>query len=229
MTRAALYLVAACLLVVLLLWTRYQYQQQFDSLNSIIKEQNGVITYWQTEAGKVASTKPAAEIMKSDLNDHYPEIVKEIKDLRIEIKNLRAISKASFEAIGEGKIKIIHDTIELPGYIPFIRDSVFIDDHYMKLKAQVIPGTHDSYLAYKYIYQDTVIAAVAWKRKGWFGKRSLEGTFRLSNPKARAISQTSILISEKPKRFYVGVGASYNPFTNTFAPSVHAGMAIIKF
>lgn len=223
--KAALYILAALLILGLLLWMRHQYQQQFDALNSIIKEQNGVITYWQTEAGKVASTKPAAEISKSDLEEHYADITADLKDMQIKLSGVRAVLKAVVEAQGQGVVQVIHDTIYQPGAVPVILDSILIDDSYLQLSGRL----KDSEFRYKYSYQDTIVAAVAWKKKGWLGKRSLEGTFRLSNPAARAISQTSILIREKPKRFYLGVGVAYNPFTNTFAPGMNAGFALIRF
>lgn len=220
------YLLAIFALVIaFLLWRDSRKTAERDSLRSALREKEDTIRYFKTESGKTAATKITAEVSKDDLQDHYPEIVAELKDLKIQVKNVRAVLKATIEAKGEGIPIIIRDTVRVATELKS-RDSLFVNDGYLNFRSS-ISFTEDA--GYKYTYQDSILFALVRKRKGLFGKKELFGQVRMSNHNSRSVGQTSILISERPKRFYVGAGVSYNPFTNSFAPSVHAGYSLIRF
>ena len=69
-TETTLWLALAVAILGFSIWLQRRYQDQVDSLNSIIREQEAIITYLKTESGKTVSTKPAAEITKEDL-EHF--------------------------------------------------------------------------------------------------------------------------------------------------------------
>lgn len=204
---------------------------KLDSAQSLIREKDAKIEYWKTESGKTVSSKPAAEITKADLKEHYQDLAADLKDMQIKLNQVKAVLKASLEAKGSGVIKVVHDTIvvSLAGTDTSAAvDSLFIDDGYLHLKGFI---TRSAGSMYSYTYQDSILFAMVRKRKGLglFRKSILYGQVRMSNPNSRAVGQTSILISERPKRFYIGVGASYNPFTNRLEPGVQAGYRLIQF
>lgn len=198
---------------------------KLDSAQSVILEKDAKIEYWKSESGKTVSSKPAAEITKADLQKHYQDLAADLKDMQIKLNQVKAVLKAVVEAKGQGIVSIVHDTIEVPGAVPIVLDSIFIDDSYLSLKG----GIKNQQFGYKYTYSDSILFALVRKRKGLFGKSTLYGEVRMSNPNSRAVGQTSILIRERPKRFYIGVGASYNPFTNRLEPGVQAGYRLIQF
>lgn len=198
---------------------------KLDSAESVIREKDAKIDYWRTEAGKTVSSKPAAEITKADLQEHYHDVAADLKDMQIKLNQVKAVLRAVVEAKGEGIVRIIRDTVRVATGLES-RDSLFVDDGFLDFRSS-ISFTEDA--GYKYTYQDSILFALVRKKKGLFGKKELYGQVRMSNPSSRAIGQTSILISERQKRFYVGVGASYNPFTNQLEPGVQAGYKLISF
>jgi hypothetical protein len=214
--------------IAFLLWRLNRVAGKLERTDSVLSEKTDSIRYWKSRSGKTVASKTAAEISPREIDKHYQDISAELKDMRIKLSQVRAVLKASIEATGEGKVIIVRDTIFAPGYVPFIQDSVFIDDSYLRLKAQVIPGTNESYLAYKYTYSDTVLWAAYDKKKWIFGNERLYADFRLSNPNARAVNMTSVLIRQRDKRFNVSIGAGYDPFTNQVRPGIYLGYSLIR-
>lgn len=209
-----------------LLWRDSRRTAERDSLKSALQEKEDTIRYFKTQSGRTASVKVAAEVSREDLENHYPELVSRIKDLEINIKNLRAITSAGFQARGSGLAKVIRDTIYLPGVAPVVQDSININDGYLSMNGRV----KDGHLRYQYAYQDSIIFSVSGKKKWLFGKETLQGTARMSNPNARVTNQNAILMQgARDKRLVISVGVGYSPFGNQFYPSVHAGYALLRF
>src|SRR5687768_14540197 len=200
------YLIAAMALVIaFLVWRTAKLTENLASTKQILLEKETAISAFKSQSGKTVTEKPAAEINKSDLDKHYQDLAADLKDMRIKLNSVRAVLKASIEAKGEGTVTIVHDTVRVPGMPPVSADSLFIDDGYLSLKAG-IPGR------YRYLYQDSIVMAIAGKKKWLFGKETLWGSARMSNPNSRALNQTAILIQgRRDKRFYVGIGANYDP------------------
>lgn len=224
------FLASMALVIAFLIWRLSVVNRKLDSSNSALTEKSDSIRYFRSAIGKQVAVKSAAEVTKEDLKEHYQDLAAKLKDMEVKISSIRAVSESSIEATGEGTVIIIRDTIRLPGHIPFIQDSVFIDDSYLKLRAQIIPGTRDSYLAYRYTYQDTIVMSISGKKKWLLGKETLIGSARLSNPSANVTNMTSILVKQpRDKRFVLSVGVIYDPFSNRFAPGLSCGYALLKF
>lgn len=200
---------------------------KLDSAQSLIREKDAKIEYWKTESGKTVSSKPAAEITKADLEQHYADLAETLKrDMEIKLNRLTAVLNARIEAVGHGVPVIVRDTIRLPGGAVMSSDSLFVRDGFLDFRSS-ISFTEDA--GYKYTYSDSILFALVRKRKGLFGKSTLYGQVRMSNPNSRAVGQTSILISERPKRFYIGAGVNYDPFQNRITPGIQAGWRLIAF
>jgi uncharacterized protein DUF6549 len=218
----------ALLIMVLIFLYAWNLRSKLESATSVLQEKDAQLTYFKANSGKTVSEKPGAEISRQDFEKHYSDLAADLKDLKVKIRSLNAVFKAAIEAKGEGVVTIVRDTVRLPGYIPFIMDSVFIDDSYLKLKAQIIPGTFESKLSYSYTYQDSIVMAIAGKRKWFLGNERLYGSARMSNPNARSLSQTAVLLKQRDKRFVISLGANYDPFSNRVSPGIHCGWALIK-
>lgn len=220
------YLLAIFTLIIgFLLWRDSRRSVKMDSMESVLQEKNAEITAFKTQSGRIVTEKPAATITKDDLQEHYPDIVAELKDLKAQVKNVRAVLKATIETKGEGIPIIIRDTVRLPTGLES-RDSLFVNDGYLDFRSSI---SFTENAGYKYTYSDSILFALVRKKKSWLGKKELFGQVRMSNPNSRSLGQTSIMISERPKRFYIGAGVSYNPFTNTFEPSIQAGYKLLSF
>jgi len=212
----------ALLIVVLLFLYAWNLRSKLESATSVLQEKEAQIGYFKANSGKVVAEKPAAQISKADLKEHYADLSKDLRDMKIKLSRLDAILKAAIEAKGEGVVTIVRDTVRVPGMPQALSDSLFIDDGYLSLKA-AIPGR------YRYFYQDSIVMAISGKKKWVFGNEVLYGSARLSNPNARATSLTSVLMKHRDKRFVISLGANYDPFSNRLSPGIHAGYALIKF
>lgn len=210
-------------LVGLILWLQHRNNEAIDSLQSALTEQSAQTTYWKTEAGKTVSSKPAAEIYPKNLENSYPELKKSLQDMKIQIRDLRAVLSATIEARGEGVLQVIHDTITAPAGRQAI-DSLFIDDTYLRLGARITPGGVNTY---SYTYTDSLTFAIHSKRKWFLGSETLYGDLMFQNPAAKALNQTSILIKKHDKRFVLSAGINYS-IDGKLLPGVHVGYALIK-
>lgn len=224
------FLASMALVIAFLIWRLSVVNRKLERSESVLIEKTDTIRYFKAKSGKIVAEKAGAEITKEDLKDHYQDLAADLQDMKVKLNSVRAVLKAVVQSQGQGKALIVRDTIQLPGYIPFIQDSVFIDDSYLKLRAQIIPGTRDSYLAYRYTYQDTIVMSISGKKKWLFGKETLIGSARLSNPSAKVTNMTSVLIKQpRDKRFVISAGLIYDPFSSRFAPGLSCGYALLKF
>lgn len=226
MSRIAYLLASMALVIAFLIWRLSVVNRKLDSSNSALTEKSDSIRYFRSESGKQVAVKSAAEITKADLKEHYQDIEANLRDMKIKLNSVRAVLKAVVQSQGQGVVTIVHDTIRVAGVAPVVLDSILIDDSFLRLSGRL----HNSEFRYKYSYSDTIVMSISGKKRWLFGKETLIGSARLSNPNARAVSQTSILIKgARDRRFVLSAGLNYNPFTNTFAPGIHAGYALIKF
>jgi hypothetical protein len=209
--------------IAFLLWRLAAVNRKLESSAAVLQEKDAQITYFKAQSGKTVGVKPAAEISKSDLQKHYSDLSADLKDMKIKLNSVRAVLKAVVQSQGQGMVTIVHDTVRLPGLVPIVLDSVFIDDHYLSLRG----GIKGQQFGYKYTYQDSIVFAIS-SRKKLFGKETLIGSAKLSNPNAKSISQTAILIERRNRRFVISGGLNYDPFSNRFSAGLHAGYALIK-
>lgn len=209
--------------IAFLIWLLNRSNDKLARTDSVLSEKSDSIRYWKSRSGKTVATKQAAEITPRDLKEHYKEIAADLRDMKVKLNSVRAVLKAVVESNGQGVPIIIRDTVRIGAES---RDSLFVNDGYLDFRSS-ISFTEDA--GYKYTYQDSILFALVRKRKGWFGKESLYGEVRMSNPNSRSTGQTSILIRERQKRFVISAGVSYDPFGNQLVPAVHAGYALFKF
>jgi len=227
LTKPALITVGVLLILCgYLFWRLETKSRQLESKTSALEEKEATIREFRTASGRTATEKPTAEISNADFEKHYADIVKDLRqDMDIKLRNVVGVLKAEIEAQGKGELILVRDTIRVPGAVPMVLDSAFIDDGYLKLKGGITART----FGYNYNYSDSLIFAVHSSRKWFLGNEKLVGTGRLSNPNAKITNQTSIVIRKRDKRFVISAGVGYNPFTNQVVPSVHAGYALFKF
>lgn len=217
-------IVGLLLLIAFLFWRISVVNRKLDSSAGVLQEKEAQITYFKAQSGKTVGAKPAAEVSKADLQKHYATLTADLRDMKVELSRLRTAVRVQFQAIGRGEAIIVRDTIRLPGLQNEATDSVFVNDGYLSLKARI-----GDKFRYQYTYQDSVIVAVSGKKKWLFGKEVLQGSVKFGNPNARAINQTAVVLQgARDKRFVISAGLNYNPFTNTFAPGVHCGFALLK-
>lgn len=222
----AWYLIAVLSLVITFLsWRLAVVRDKMARTDSVLSEKTDSIRYWKSRSGKTVATKTAAEVTPRDLKEHYQEIAADLRDMKVKLNSVRAVLKAVVEANGQGVPIIIRDTVRIASGTES-RDSLFVNDGYLDFRSS-ISFTEDA--GYKYLYQDTILWAAYDKKKWLLGNEKLYADFRLSNPNARALNMTSVLIRQRDKRFVISAGVSYDPFGNRFVPAVHAGYALFKF
>jgi hypothetical protein len=221
-----LLIVAALVMVIVYLVFRLETKsRQLESKTSALEEKEAVIREFRTASGKTATEKVTAEINKSDLKDHYPEVTKELADLKIQLRNLKGVLTASIAANGKGEVIIVRDTIRVPGAVPVILDSVKINDGYLRFKGQSKAGM----FGYAYTYADSITFAIHSKKKWFLGSEKLYGTGKLQNPNAKITNQTSIVIPTRDKRWNVSAGVGYDFYGKRIVPTVYAGYSLIRF
>jgi type II secretory pathway pseudopilin PulG len=221
-----LLIVAALVMVIVYLVFRLETKnRQLESKTSALEETQAVIREFRTAQGKTATEKVTAEVSKGDLKDHYPEVAKELADLKIKINQLKGVLSAVVEAKGKGEVIIVRDTIRVPGAVPVILDSVKINDGYLRFKGQGKNGL----FGYGYSYTDSITFAVATKKKWFLGSEKLYGTGKLQNPNAKITNQTSLVIKNRDKRWNVSAGVGYDFYGKRIVPTVYAGYSLIRF
>ena len=221
-----LLIVAALVMVIVYLMFRLQGKSnQLDSANSALTEKEATIREFRTAQGKTATEKVTAEVSKSDLKDHYPEVAKQLKDLEIRVSQLKGVLTATIEAKGKGEVIIVRDTIRVTGAVPVILDSVKINDGYLRFKGQA----KDRMFGYSYTYQDSITFVFSEKKIWLFGRRLTYGTGILQIANARITNLSSILIKQPSKRWNISAGIGYDFFERKAVPTVYCGYSIIKF
>lgn len=195
---------------------------------SVLSEKTDSIRYYRTDNGKLVAEKSAALLSTKDVSDSYPQVVAQLKEIDIRLKNMKAFMQSSFQANGSGTgIINNHYYVDSTGRRVAYKE-FSMHDGYLSFRTTLYDSTVQS--TYEYSYTDTISTVIHSKKKWFFGDEKIYATSLLKNPNAKVTGTTNLLIdTHKDKRFYVGVGASYSPLTNTFAPSVHVGYALFKF
>lgn len=219
-------IVGLLVVIAFLFWRLSSVSADRDSTAAVLQEKEAEITYFKAHSGKIVGVKPAAEISTQDFQKQYSGLAAELRDIKVKVSSLKAVLKASMEATGSGQVRIVRDTVRIFGGAVMVSDSLFVNDGYLDFRAAL---AFDEDAGYRYTYSDSILFAISTERKWFLGKEKLYGKVRMSNPNSRATGQTSILISEKKKRFNISAGVSYLPFENRVAPTVTAGYTLIRF
>lgn len=198
------------------------------SYRSIIDQKNSEIAYHVNENGRMVAEKGAAEMKYKELQRSYPQIYKSIKDdMDIKIRNLRAYIQSEFQASASNNGTITNNYIITADSTRKQYKVLNINDGYLKLVSYVGDSTVSPY---NYTYTDTVKQAISISRKWFLGNEHMYSTATMSNPNSKVYGNTSILIKNyRDKRFGVGIGANYNPFTNKVYFGVGIQYNLIKF
>lgn len=199
--------------------------------DSIISEKTDSIHHFKTESGRQAVEKSAAIATTSEFEEAYPELLAELKDLKVKVKDLRAIVQVGFQAEGSGTM-IVRDTV----YQDSVRyKEIYMDDGYLKFGTMwpdMANGRMDKNLPglYRYTYRDTLTYGFRTERKWFLGKERLYGFGGLKNPQANIRSATNVLIEDyKDKRFSIGPYVGYGLIGNRIDFGVSVQYAVWKF
>jgi hypothetical protein len=224
-TLAFLLSLAVIALVVSLGNVGQRYLQDRQSHESILSEKNATIEYYRTQTGRLVAEKNAAVLRSRDLEKAYPEIYKALKtDFDIKTKDLKAYIRSEIQATGSGTADIINNDYH---YGVKQGAQLRVNDNYLKLEATVLDSLHASY---SYTYSDTIQQAISIRKKWFLGRETLYGSAMLSNPSAKVVGSTNISIDNyRDKRFGLGVGVFYDPFTNSPRVGIGVTYNLIKF
>lgn len=202
-------------------------QSKNKSQSSVIAEKNDSIHYHKTKNGQLVADKVAAEMKAKDLEKNYPALAKQVEQMGIELKSVKAVMQLGFTAHGSGNSYITHNHyVDSTGKQ---MDSIGfkVSDGFLALRATI----YDSIRApYKYKYSDVITMTMHTEKKWLFGKETLYGSGVLGNPNAKITNSTNVLMKDyKDKRFSIGPYVGYDPIQNR--PSVGIGVqwALIKF
>lgn len=228
--------VIAYLVIGFLIFLLYDLRQHSKLVEDQFRSANGQhqteVEYLKNELGKTVSAKQAAEISSRQFIDLYKREAAELRDdLNIKIKNLKSYVRAEFRATGGGPSVIVNRP-EPESEIEFESESSIDTTPYLFFK--------DGYLDFsstigrdplaKYTYTDTLVYAVASKKKWFLGKEQLYGNGMFANPNAKITGSTDVLINNyRDKRWAVTVGPYYDPFRGQAGVSVGLGYTLIKF
>lgn len=195
---------------------------------SVISELTDSIRYSKTNEGKVIAEKSAALLSHNDVSQAYPSVLKKLEEMDIRLKNMRAYMQSQFSAHGSGQ-GTINNHFHVDSTGRQVRFKEFsMNDGYLFFRTTLYDSSYQS--TYEYNYTDTISTVIHARKKWFLGNERLYANSMLQNPNAKVTGTTNLLIdSYKDKRWYVGVGASYNPLTNTFGPSINFGYALFKF
>lgn len=221
-------IITGLVLIILFFWDRIRKaNEKNERQQSALTEKDAVIRYFQTTHGKTVAEKEAAILRADEIRDSYQnEFKRLLSDLKIKDANIRALSRSVIQAqaSGQGKVIYKHDTIN--GQINTCPDSVIAMDGYLYFGASI----KDNLPEYSYTYTDTVSNVFHVKKKWFLGKERLYASTMLSNPNAKVISSTNILVDQvKDKRFSVNVSLFYDPFENKVRPGIGVGYSLLKF
>lgn len=206
-------------------------EDQFSSANG---QHQAEVEYLKNELGKTVSAKQAAEISSRQFIDLYKRESAELRDdLNIKIKNLKSYVRAEFRATGGGSAVITNpvdservwdlelesgDAIDMTPYLYF-------KDGYLDFSSTM---GRDPIATYT--YTDTLVYAVAAKKKWILGKETLYGNGMFANPNAKITGSTDVLINNyRDKRWAVTIGPYYDPFRGQAGVSIGLGYTLIKF
>lgn len=196
-------------------------QDRIRSYESVIKEKNDEITYHKNQNGLLVARKSAAELAVEDIKNSYPEIYRALKrDLDISVRDLKAYIQSEISVTGTGDGSVVNNYFTTNKYDTVKYRTFSMSDGYLEMNADIL----DSGKApYKYTYADTVKQAISTSRKWFLGREYLYGSATLSNPNAKVVGSTNVLIKDyKPRKWGVGIGAQYNLMTGK--PSLGVGI-----
>lgn len=205
----------------LLMWHIRKKSAENNRKDSIISEKTDSLHHFKTESGRQAIEKPAAIATTSEFEEAYPELLAELKDLKVKVKDLRAIVQVGFQAEGSGTM-IVRDTVYQDS-IHQVYKPMFMDDGFLQFETNEHRG-------YEYTYRDTLTYGFRTERKWLLGRSRLYGFGGLKNPQANIRSATNVLIEDyKDKRFSIGPYVGYGVIGNRIDFGVSVQYAVWKF
>jgi hypothetical protein len=224
----ALFTAVLAVIIIISLRLLNNKNEVIEQLNSAVAEKNAIITYHKNLEGKLVAQKDAAELQAKDLKKIYPEIYNALRqELNVKTNDLKVYIKSEIKAVGSGEGEITNNYYTTPAGERKEYTTFSMDDGYLQMQADIF----DSLTAkYSYSYSDTIQQAISTKKKWFLGKEQLYGSATLSNKNAKVVNSQNILIKDyKDKRFGLGVGVLYDPFTTSFHLGVGIQYNLIKF
>lgn len=227
------YIIVILILLFLAGWFYMELQEvkaSDERKDTVIAEKNAEIKYRENEKGQIVAEKNAAIVSKKELEDAYPKIAEEIKnDFDLKLKNIRAFIKNEFEVRGQGTGTITNNHYFDSTSRKTVRFRDFkMNDGFLKFETKLFDSLTTS--QYSYVYTDTISTTVHTKKNWIFGKSQLYASSILSNPNAKVVGTTNILInSYKDKRFSVGPSIIYNPIDNKINIGIGISYSLLKF
>lgn len=200
-------------------------EEQFKSAHTESKSQ---IKYLTNEMGRILSEKKTAEITSKQFIELYNAEAKQLREMDVRIKGLKAFVKAEIKASGSGLSTITTGDTDLaftsedpadPG-----ESTLNFNDGYLSFSSS-LPSMKSNYT-----YTDTLVYAISFKRKWFLGKESLYSSATMMNKNSKITNSTDVLINDyKDKRWAVTVGPYYDPFRGQAGVSIGIGYSLIKF
>lgn len=233
MKRDLYYIIAIVALSALAFWLFNNWknsQAEVSRKDSVITEKNAEIKYRVNREGEILAQKEAAVIRAKDLEDAYPKIYEDLKkEFDIKVKDLKAYIQNEFEARGTGQGSITTNNYYDSTLRRQIRFRDFeMNDGYLTFNTRLFDSLSNS--LYNYVYSDTSKTAIHTKKRWLFGKEQLYATTKLSNPNAKLIGSTNVLIDTyRDKKFGVGPAIIYDPFNGNFSIGVSLTYCLFKF
>lgn len=172
--------------------------------------------------------KQAAEVMAGEVKSMYPELYKALsRDLDVKVKDLKAYIQSEFKVTSSGKGQVTNNYYTTSTDVRRKYQQFTAGDGYLSIKADLIDSLN---APYTYTYTDTIKQSISVKRKWLLGKEYLYGSAAISNPNAKIIGSQNILIKDyRDKRWGLGVGAIYDPFTSRASVGISFSYILVKF
>lgn len=230
MTLYLIIIIGILIMIMIYLLSRLEKAEaESERMESIIQEKEASIKYHESVTGRVIAEKEAATATTKEVIHAYSSIVKEMeREFDIKIKDVKAFVKSNFQAQGQGQATVINNFYKDSTGNEIKYKSVVFDDGYLHFESTVFDSLKAAFS--KYTYSDTILMAFHGKRKWIFGKETLYASARLSNPSAKILNTTNVIIHEaKDKRLFIGPMAGFDPFNTTMFIGIGIGYGLVKF
>lgn len=226
-----------------------KHKAETDGFSSMIEADKGQIAFHENKAREaIAQTAQARVSLQEYQLTHPEEVALILKEFGLKPSQLGAYLRASFQAKNKG-VSVMHTVHpppagnsldstmigEAPGIVALTGESTFdINDKYLSLHGSIKPGDFFQEVKWEYIYSDTLYFVGHTNRKNFFNPLFKKEKFfvdaKVNNPKAQITSLRNVQITEfKDKRFAVGPGVMFDPFSGKVVVGIGINYAIFKF
>jgi hypothetical protein len=198
------WLIVAALVVVAIFVFRSckRNKEQTADVKEIIKIQHDTVHHWTDKEGRDHGRVQLAEADAATLRALYPAMDEMAKTLRVQAKQIQALTAMSVRTSGEVVPTVDTVVINDKAYQHFV-----YSDPYLKLD-----GVLSETPLIKYEIFDSLTVATFSKRKGFLGlgKKEIFVDAYSTNPNAHIKGLTGLRVASEPaKRFGVGPAISY--------------------